>query len=214
MNYPEFKRLIEARLFSMKRPLAILSCCLLAALSFAACAGGSHTDTTTNANASIAPNANGAAATSTAPAITATATAQQSPPEEAVRATAAPVQLARGGTAEAIVRLNIASGYHVNANPPTHSYLIATQVDVTASDGISAQQPRYPASVTRRFAFDPSTPLAVYEGEVMIRIPLRASREATPGARAIIARVRAQPCDDQACYQPRTIEISMPVTVH
>ena len=135
------------------------------------------------------------------------------PPETIVRVSASETEIRAGGTAQATVQLHIADGYHVNANPPTHPYLIATQLDVVAEDLVKPGQPEYPAPLTKKFAFDP-TPLAVYEGEAAIKLPLRAESRAPKGAHTLRARVRVQPCDDQACYPPRTIETSIPVTIN
>jgi hypothetical protein len=38
-----------------------------------------------------------------------------------------------------VVRLQITSGYHVNANPASFSYLIPTQLELTPADGIAVE---------------------------------------------------------------------------
>src|SRR6185295_16130674 len=72
------------------------------------------------------------------------------------------VTLAAGEAGDAIVKLEIKSGYHVNANPPSFSYLKATELLITPADGISVQFITYPDAVTRKFAFAQDKPLAVY----------------------------------------------------
>ncbi|HEV2828339.1 MAG TPA: hypothetical protein VGW76_12125, partial [Pyrinomonadaceae bacterium] len=54
-----------------------------------------------------------------------------------VKVDAQPVEIPAGGSAEAVVRLTIQNGYHVNANPPTYPYLKATVVELSPSDGMS-----------------------------------------------------------------------------
>jgi DsbC/DsbD-like thiol-disulfide interchange protein len=142
----------------------------------------------------------------------ASAAGVKTPPADIVRADPNGVEIAAGGGAEAIVRLTIADGYHISANPATLSYQIATQITVEPGDGITVGQPVYPPSVTKKFAFEPQ-PFAVYEGEVAIKVPLRAEARATKGTHNLRARLRVQACDDQACYPPRTINTSLPVTV-
>ena len=136
----------------------------------------------------------------------------KTPPADIVRADPNGVEIAVGGGAEASVRLTIADGYHISANPATLSYQIATQITVEPGDGITVGQPVYPPSVTKKFAFEPQ-PFAVYEGEAIIKVPLRAEASAARGTHNLRARLRVQPCDDQACYPPRTINLSLPVTV-
>ncbi|HEX8097022.1 MAG TPA: protein-disulfide reductase DsbD domain-containing protein, partial [Pyrinomonadaceae bacterium] len=120
---------------------------------------------------------------------------------DVVKVSSAPVEITAGGSADASVRLSITSGYHVNANPPTFSYLKPTEVNVEAGEGLSAGKPDYPASVTKKFSFS-EKPLAVYEGEVEIKVTVRAAPNATKGAHTLRARVSVQACDDKACYRP------------
>jgi len=42
---------------------------------------------------------------------------------------------------------------------------------------------------------------------------VRVPRDAAPGQHALAARLRVQPCDDEKCYPPTTIETSIPVTI-
>jgi DsbC/DsbD-like thiol-disulfide interchange protein len=129
-----------------------------------------------------------------------------------VRVNVAGVEAAAGGAAQASVNLTITSGYHVNANPPSASYLIPTELSVETGEGIAADKPVYPPSITKKFAFDPK-PLAVYEGEASIKLPLKVASTASKGEHTLKAKVRVQACDDKACYRPSTIETSIPVTV-
>lgn len=131
---------------------------------------------------------------------------------DVVKATPQPVEVKAGGTAQLIVQLKIQSGYHVNANPPTYSYLRPTQLDATASDGISATSVTYPSPLTRKFAFA-DKPLAVYEGETEIKATIKADTAARKGEHSIAAQLRVQACDDQVCYPPGQVELRIPVTV-
>ena len=132
--------------------------------------------------------------------------------ESVVKASAEPVSVAAGQPAEAIVRLAIQSGYHVNANPPTFSYLKATELEIPASDGISASSISYPTPANRKFAFA-DKPLAVYEGEAEIKATIKADKAAGKGEHSIAAHLRVQACDDQVCYPPGQIELRIPVTM-
>lgn len=64
----------------------------------------------------------------------------------------------------------------------------------------------------RKFAFD-EAPLRVYEGAVELRVPVNVAANAASGERNLAANVRVQPCDDAACYPPRTIKTSIPVII-
>ena len=139
--------------------------------------------------------------------------ASKTPPADVVRASAVETAIEAGGATEASVRLNIASGYHINANPPSFAYLKATELQVEAVPGIVVGKPVYPQAVMKKFTFAQDQPLAVYEGEVEIKLPLRADNKAAKGALNLEATLRIQACDDQACYPPRTVKLTIPVKV-
>src|ERR1700704_2427336 len=89
-----------------------------------------------------------------------------------VKAAVSEVQIPAGGSVDAIVRVTIQSGYHINANPATDSYLRATEIALQAGDGVSVGFITYPAPLTKKFSFS-QKPLAVYEGEAAIRVMLK-----------------------------------------
>lgn len=135
--------------------------------------------------------------------------------KEVVRAAADAVELTAGGSAEAAVRLSIAEGFHINANPPALPNLIPTELKIEASEanaGIKAGAPVYPSSISRKFEFS-EQPLKVYEGEAIIKLPLRVESSAAKGAHQLQAKLRTQACDNQSCYPPRTIEFSIPMSI-
>ena len=59
----------------------------------------------------------------------------------------------RGRTVQAAIVMDIPGGYHVNANPATFPYLIATEVTAGASEGVSAGKPTYPGGERKKFQF-------------------------------------------------------------
>jgi len=129
-----------------------------------------------------------------------------------VRASTAELQISAGGSADAIVRVTIQSGYHINANPASDSYLKATELALQPGDGVSVGFISYPSPLTRKFSFS-KKPLAVYEGEAAIRVMLKAAGSAPKGPHSFAAKLSVQACDDQVCYAPGTIDLSIPVTV-
>ena len=143
---------------------------------------------------------------------------------QVVKVTTLTVQIAPGGSADAIVRLSIMPGYHINANPATFSYLIATEVKmVPEPDGFCANtgNPIYPPAVTRTFPFAES-PLAVYEGEVEIKLPLQIPTPKERGCYgyplsgakgSLPITVRVQACDNEKCFPPATLNATVPVEV-
>jgi thiol:disulfide interchange protein DsbD len=122
------------------------------------------------------------------------------------------VALAKGASGDAFVRLQIQNGYHINANPASFPYLIATQLDVTPASGVSVDFITYPDPLTRTFSFA-DQPLKVYEGDTIVKAKLKAAVSAETGKHNLSAKLRVQACDDQVCYAPGTIDLTLPVTV-
>jgi DsbC/DsbD-like thiol-disulfide interchange protein len=131
---------------------------------------------------------------------------------DVVKATPQDVTLAAGEAGDALVKLQIKNGYHVNANPPSFSYLKATELEITPADGISVQFMTYPDPLTKKFAFA-EKPLAVYEGETTLRARLKADKSAKPGTHNLSAKLRVQACDETVCYAPGTMDVTVPVNI-
>lgn len=132
---------------------------------------------------------------------------------DVVKLSLANTEIAAGGAAQANVRIVISPGYHINANPPTFPYLIPTEVEASESKGIKFGKPVYPAPLTKNFSFAPEKPLAVYEGETGINLPVQAAADTTKGSRLIPLVVRVQACDDSVCYAPAKIDLPLNLTV-
>jgi hypothetical protein len=131
---------------------------------------------------------------------------------DVVKVTPEELTLAKGESGYAIVRLQIQNGYHVNANPASYPYLIATELQVPPAEGIGVDFISYPNPLTRQFAFA-EKPLAVYEGETVVKAMLKANASASSGKHNLSAKLRVQACDEQVCYAPGVIELTLPVTV-
>jgi DsbC/DsbD-like thiol-disulfide interchange protein len=131
---------------------------------------------------------------------------------DVVKATPEELTLAKGASGDAVVRLQIQNGYHINANPASFSYLIATQLDVTPTNGVTVDFITYPDPQTRTFAFADG-PLKVYEGDTMVKVKLKAGPAAETGKHNLSAKLRVQACDEQVCYAPGTIDVALPVTI-
>jgi hypothetical protein len=187
----------------MRRKLLLALALGGAPLLFQACAGSQQE----------AANAPAAAATPASPRAASQATPASQPAQpQPVTATVEEVSLAAGGAGVAALRLDIAQGYHVNANPPSDKFYIGTEVRAEPQEGITPGKPIYPPAVSRKLSFS-DKPLAVYEGQAVIRLPLNADKATAKGRHTFRAKIRVQPCNDQACLPPREIDAAIPVTI-
>lgn len=132
---------------------------------------------------------------------------------DVVKIKAEGIAIAIGGNANATVLLAISPGFHVNANPATFPYLIATELEVGSTDGrITGGKPVYPVAQKRRFKFA-EEPLAVYEGEVKLTLPLRTTPKATKGPVSLPISVTVQACDEEKCYPPGRLNAMIAIDV-
>ncbi|HEU4507063.1 MAG TPA: protein-disulfide reductase DsbD domain-containing protein [Pyrinomonadaceae bacterium] len=131
---------------------------------------------------------------------------------DVVEATPQEATIAAGESGELVVPIKIANGYHVNANPPSFSYLKATELVMPAANGISVEFITYPDPLVKRFSFSEKE-LAVYEGEAVIKARLKADKSAPAGKHNLSAQLRVQACDDKVCYAPGVIDLKVPVNI-
>jgi len=139
-----------------------------------------------------------------------------SPPVTSVKfvtATTGNVELTAGGSNEATVTVEVQNGYHVNANPATDPWLKPTEVVAQSDDGVTVGFVKYPTALKKKFSFSDKQ-LAVYEGEFPIKVLLKADKTATKGPHKVAAKLNIQACDDQVCYAPGSLQLSIPVLVN
>ncbi len=117
-----------------------------------------------------------------------------SPAEEARRRVAASARFTAGGAPwrPFEVRLEIAPGWHVNANPASSEFLIPTEV------AGQVRSVRYPPGELVRLAFADDE-LAVYTGEVVLT--------AEAAAIATAVGLTYQACNDRRCLPPVSLEL-------
>ena len=72
------------------------------------------------------------------------------------------VAFSKPGEGSVDVVVVIESGYHVNANPATFSYLIPTELTAEKVEGLEIGKPIYPVAENKKFEFAPEL-LAVYD---------------------------------------------------
>jgi len=119
--------------------------------------------------------------------------------------------LVHGATVHAAVEIQVRRGFHVNANPASEDFLIATTVS-TAVPGIEVVEVYYPDALERSFGFWPEA-LKVWEGNVVAGVVLRVTDAAALGDTPIEFVVDYQACNDEACFAPAKTSATVPVMV-
>ncbi len=123
-----------------------------------------------------------------------------------------PPRLAPGEPARLTVRLEIAEGWHVNANPAAAG-LVPTTVTVNPGPlALRQVDVEYPPSRALPFPSMADT-LEVWQGRVEVVSRLAAQEDAPAANGALRASVRYQACDDAVCLLPVEVVGSIAVAI-
>ncbi len=128
-------------------------------------------------------------------------------PDDIASVTAAlfPANAAPGEACEVIVTLELKDGWHINANPASTSFLIATQVDVHGKD-VELTNMVYPEALRKKIA--DSETLRVYEGLTHITAKLRLTGKGKK-RQPLKVMVRFQPCFGTTCHKVQDISLTV-----
>ena len=123
-----------------------------------------------------------------------------------------PATLPAGGKGLFQIVLRLADSSHVNSHEPADPHLIGTTFTPEPAAGIVWGAPEYPpvSSITEWYATDP---LSVYQDGAVITVPFAVSPSASPKPVTLGGALRAQACDHEKCYPPRSIPLSAQLTI-
>jgi cytochrome c biogenesis DsbD-like protein len=118
----------------------------------------------------------------------------------------------RGSSFQIAVVMKIRPGFHVNAREKSEDYLIATDLKAELPAGFNSSEVVYPKGKLETFTFS-KKPLNVYQGTVILRLPLNALATAPLGERHISLKLRYQACSTELCLPPVTIPLDAAVNI-
>lgn len=95
-----------------------------------------------------------------------------------------------------VVHIAIDKGYHINANPASDDFLVATQLQRKDGTAVAVD---YPAGESFRAPFAPDA-ISVYTGSLKLTVP---ANQRPPGGLAL----RVQACNKKYCLAPATIKV-------
>jgi len=134
--------------------------------------------------------------------------APQSAPNIPVNGSLASNKIARGRIVQGTVIMDIPSGYHVNSNRPLEKFLIASQLQIEAPQGIRVSPILYPRALLRSLKFSKNK-VSVFEGHTSIRFSVTVPRSFSGNSAELKARLRFQACNDDTCFPPQTREVKI-----
>ena len=133
-------------------------------------------------------------------------------PVSAIEVIPATVVLSPGQPTTFDVRLRVADGWHINANPASPSHLVPTTVTLTSNGAVHIDQVTYPAGKPLAMG-NLDDRLLVYDGTVVLSVQASLTPQATPDDMTIVLRLSYQACDNQRCLAPTQREVRVPIRV-
>lgn len=118
----------------------------------------------------------------------------------------------RGASFQIAVVMNIRQGFHVNAREKSEEYLIATDLKAQPPAGFTAGEVVYPKGKLETFSFS-KKPLNVYQGKVILLLPISTLATAPLGEQHIPLKLRYQACNNEVCLPPATLPIDSVVNI-
>ena len=115
-------------------------------------------------------------------------------------------KLPRGGRCPVAIELTVAEGWHVNANPASEDYLIATEVKVSSGQKVKLTRIRYPEG-QKLPAEQGEVAQAVYSGKVMIYGVLETDASELSEQAEVTVEIHYQACRDKVCERPDKLRL-------
>ena len=115
-----------------------------------------------------------------------------------------------GSQFQIAVVVEIAKGWHVNANPAKEGF-IATQITLPDAPHLAFGEVVYPAGDVLKLASIGEAP--VYHDTITIGIQADLSQTAPVGLRTLDFQLQYQACNDEQCLLPETLDFSIPIEV-
>ncbi len=115
------------------------------------------------------------------------------------------------GVYDVMLQLNIAEGWHMNANPAGQDNLIPTTITVNTDTPFEILDVAYPKGRSTRFEFS-NEPLNVYEEGLTIPLQLKQKPNMKPDRDvSITLQLTYQLCSETECLLPQTLDIPLEV---
>jgi hypothetical protein len=122
------------------------------------------------------------------------------------------LHLVAGSSDTVLVSIEIAEGFHVQANPASDEFLIATELQFVARAGVEAQVHAYPPPIPFRLE-GADEDLKTYEGRTAIPLVVVAADTTASGDFVLEGKLDYQACDARRCLFPKSLPIWLPVVV-
>ncbi len=117
-----------------------------------------------------------------------------------------------GGSIKAAFLLKILPGWHINAPELADEFLISSQLIIEEDDHIKILKLYYPEGIMSTFGYSDSE-VEIYEGEVILGALIKVRDDTPERTHVLKVKLLYQPCDDQSCLAPQTLDVKVPFRV-
>ncbi len=115
----------------------------------------------------------------------------------------------RGGAVKQSLDVAILPGFHVNSDKPKDEFLIPLKLTWNGGP-LETKSITYPQPEQMRVGADD---LVVFTGSFKITTEFEVPGNAPSGAATVPGKLHYQACNNQMCFRPASIDISLPVLV-
>ena len=113
--------------------------------------------------------------------------------------------VAAGSPVRVALKVSLPEGLHTQSNKPRDPLLIPTEITIDTPPGVTVEEIVWPPSTDFNSAGQ-DKPLAVFEHEFAIGVPLNVASTVSTGELVVPVKLRYQACDANLCYPPTTAQ--------
>jgi len=118
----------------------------------------------------------------------------------------------RNDAVETRIPVSILAGFHVNSNTPSEEYLIPLKLTWTSVGALEGGEVTYPKPSMEKYEFA-DKPLSVFTGNFVLVAHFKVGASAPAGPGMAVGKLRYQACNSNACFPPKTVDVSVPYQV-
>ena len=123
-----------------------------------------------------------------------------------------PLPCRAGGDCLVALKISLAKGMHIYSEDAGEEAGVPTRLEVATPAGLTAGRAVFPPAEKTKTSLS-EKPVAMYEGEVLVRIPVRVPAGTAPGGYPLGIALSYQACDGEMCLMPETGELSFSLKV-
>jgi len=120
------------------------------------------------------------------------------------------VVVKKGATVDVKVMATLNEGFHLNSHTPSEDYLIP--LTLKWEGPLQEVDVVYPKPQLEKYSFE-EKPLSVLTGQFPLVTKFKAPATAAPGPVTMNGKVRYQACNNNSCFAPKTVPVTLTVQV-